>query len=323
VRNDDYHWPPAIAHTQGAPYLDEIVFRDIGDTDTRLASLEAGETQVIAMTEPQVAQVKDEKDIQVLTTPKAGTTRMYLMNVAKPPTDDLKVRQALNYAVDKKALLQLPAWSGIGNPAVAPLPANMFPGGTIPPSLKELDYGFDLDKARALLDQAGWVAGPDGMRQKDGKPLVLDAVTVPMFTNQVEPIDQMFRKVGAQLNIRTGDFNFIVSATKGGDYHLWITSDSGYDASAMVYEYFNTKGTSARTGYNNPDVNKDLDAALTATSQKDLWDNLVAAQAQVLKDAVGIMGWEQLYVYGARSSAHDVGYSEIGYPWFYDTWLSK
>jgi len=193
------------------------------------------------MTEPQVGQVKDEKDIQVLTTPKAGTTRMYLMNVAKPPTDDIKVRQALNYAVDKKALLQLPACSGIGNPAVAPLPANMFPGGTIPSSLKELDYGFDLDKARGLLDQVGWSAGPDGMRQKDGKPLVLDAVTVPMFTNQVEPIDQMFRKVGAQLNIRTGDFNFIVSATKSGDYNLWITSDSGYDASAMVYEYSTPK----------------------------------------------------------------------------------
>jgi len=80
---------------------------------------------------------------------------------------------------------------------------------------------------------------------------------------------------------------------------------------------------SARTGYNNPNVNKDLDAALTATSQKDLWDNLVAAQAQALKDAVGIMGWEQLYVYGARSNAHDVGYSEIEYPWFYDSWLSK
>ncbi len=322
TRNDDYKWPSPIAKNKGVAYLDELVYREVPDAATRLAALEANEIQLVTMTEPQVAQIKGNKDLQVLTTPKAGTSRMYLMNTAKGPTADLKVRQAMNYAIDKKALLQLPAWSNIGNPGLAPLPANMVPGGDMS-KLKEVDYPYDPEKAKALLEEAGWKVGADGIREKGGEKLVLDMVTTSTSTSQVEPVDQMLRKVGAKLNIRTGDFNFWIGTTQKGDFHITLMSDSGYNGPALVNQFFRTGQAYNWYGYSNKDVDDMLDKAMNATNQKDVWDNIMKAQTQVVKDAVGVMGWEQLYVYGANAKVNDVWFNEVGFPYFVDTWIAK
>ncbi len=321
VRNDNYNvGSPAYKH-KGAAYLDQIVYRDVVDNSTRAAALEAGEVNLATLNEALVGQFKNNKNVVILTTPKAGTARMYLMNLSKSPTDDLKVRQAINYAIDKKALIQLPAWSGIGNPGLAPLPANMIPGGDVS-GLKQYDYQYDPEKAKALLEEAGWKVGSDGIREKGGQKLVLDMVTTAASIPQVEPIDQMLRKVGAKLNIRTGDFNFWINTTSKGDFQITLMSDSGYNGPGLVYEFFSSKSDMNWYGYKNPQVDQYLDKALNATSQKEAWDNVNPAMAQVMKDAVGVMGWEQLYIYGTTANVRDVQFNEIGYPFFYDTWIA-
>ena len=155
VRNPDYQWGAPIFKHQGPPYLDKLTFRDIAENATRAAALTSGDVQGATLSEVLVAQFQGSKDVQVLTVPKAGTTRMYLMNTAKAPTDDLKVRQAINMAVDKAGLIKLPAWSGIGKPGLAPLPSNMVRTGDLS-SLKQYDIPYDAAQANALLDSAGW-----------------------------------------------------------------------------------------------------------------------------------------------------------------------
>ncbi len=321
VRNDDYKWPAPIFKNKGPAYLDQIIYRDVTDTSTRASALEAGEIQLVTLTESQVGPLKGNQDVQILTTPKAGTTRMYMMNTGKTPTDDLKVRQAMNYAIDKKALLQLPAWSGIGNVGLAPLPSNMVPGGDLS-GLKQYDYAYDPEKAKQLLEEAGWKVGADGIREKGGQKLTLDFVTTTASVPQVEPVDQMLRKVGAKLNIRTGDFNFWIGTVDKGDYHMTLMSDSGYNGPALVQEFFYSKSPSAFPRYKNDQVDQYLEKASNAATQKEVWDNVMPALAQIMKDAVNVNGWEQLYVYGARANVRDVLFNEIGFPYFYDAWLT-
>ena len=322
VRNDDYNWAPAVYGAKGPPLLDEIVYRDVKDVATRAAALEAGEIHLVTLSESQVASLKGNKDVQILTTPKAGTARMYMMNVSKSPTDDLKVRLAMNYAIDKKGLLQLPAWSGIGNPGLAPLPANMVPNGDLS-SLKQYDYAFDVEKAKSLLEEAGWKVGADGIRTKNGQPLVIDFVTTSTSISQVEPVDQMLRKVGAKLNIRTGDFNFWIGTVDKGDYHMTLMSDSGYNGPALIAEFFDSTSPSAYPKYKNAQVDEYLKKALNATTQKEVWDNVFPAMAQIMKDAVVVSGWEQLYVYGARANVSGIQFNEVGYPFFYAASIAK
>jgi peptide/nickel transport system substrate-binding protein len=322
VRNDNYKWAPSIFNNKGTAYLDQIIYRDVADNATRAAALEANEVQVATLTESQTVQFKNNKDVQILTTPKAGTTRMYLMNAAKSPTDDLRVRQAINHAIDKKALLVLPAWSGIGYVGLAPLPANMVPNNDLS-TLKQYDYSYDQAKAKQLLDDAGWKVGSDGIREKGGQKMIIDMVTTATSVPQIEPIDQMLRQVGIKLNIRTGDTNFWLNTVDKKDFGMTLMSDSGYNGPALIVEFFYTKSAYNSYGYSNAQVDQYLEKALNAPSQKVVWENMMPAMAQIMKDAVGVMGWEQLYIYGASAKLRDVGYNEIGFPFFYDTWIGK
>ena len=320
TRNDDYKWPPAVAKNKGAAYLDQLVYRDVADNATRAAALEAGELQLATLIESQVKQFQGNKDAQILMTPKAGTVRMYLFNTAVPPMNDLKVRQAINHAIDKAALLKLPAWSNIGNPGVAPLPANMFPGGKLD-QLKQYDYPFDVAKANALLDEAGWKMGADGLREKDGKKLVIDFIVPSTSLNQVEPLDEMLKKIGGKLSIRQGDFNWHIAERAKREYMWTLSSDSGYDSLRLLTYFFHSASPSNNYGYKGVDAI--LDKAANSTNAKDVWDRLNEAQAQIMKDAVGVMGWEQMYVYGAGAKVNDVFFNEVGFPYFYDTWMAK
>jgi peptide/nickel transport system substrate-binding protein len=319
VRNEDYAWAPAFYENDGPPYLEELTYRDVEDAATRLAALEGAEINFITITPPQASAVEANADLSVLTTPKAGTTRMYLMNLAKPPTDDIRVRQAINHAIDKEGLIMLPAWSGYANPGVAALPSNMIPGG-MPDSLKALDFEFDVAKANQLMDDAGWEMGADGVREKDGIKFILDMITTTAGVPQVEPLDQMLRAIGGQLNILSGDFNFWLDTVFEGDFHITLMSDSGYNSPALVWEFFDSEGVYNDYSYSNPEFDAYVRAALGAATQDEVWENLIPALEMINKDAVGVMGFEQLYLYAATNNLKGTYFNEIGFPFFYDAW---
>ncbi len=319
-RNPDYQWGPPTAKHQGPAYLDKLRYRDIMENATRAAALASGDVQAATLSEVLVAQFQGSKDVQILTVPKAGTTRMYLMNTAKAPTDDLQVRQAINMAVDKAGLIKLPAWSGIGKPGLAPLPSNMVPNGDLS-SLKQYDLPFDAAKASALLDSAGWAMGSGNIRAKGGQQLTLDMVAQASDLPFIEPLGGMLSKVGIKMNIRSGDFNFWIDTVGKKEFTITLFSDSGYDSAGLMEEFFYSKAPYNSWGVNDPALDTLLEAAVNAPTRDDIWKNMLPAMGMVMQKAVGVMAWEQLYVYGARSNVQEVGFNEIGFPYFYDTWL--
>jgi len=320
TRNPDYQWGAPIFKHQGPAYLDKITFRDIAENGTRAAALTSGDIQAATLSEALVAQFQGSKDVQILTVPKAGTTRMYLMNTAKAPTDDIQVRQAINMAVDKAGLIKLPAWSGIGKPGLAPLPSNMVPNGDLS-SLKQYDIPFDAAKANALLDSAGWAMGSGNIRAKGGQQLTLDMVAQASDLPFIEPLGGMLSKVGIKMNIRSGDFNFWIDTVGKKEFTITLFSDSSYDSAGLMEEFFYSKAPYNSWGVNDPALDTLLEAAVNAPTRDDIWKNLFPAMGMVMQKAVGVMAWEQLYVYGARSNVQDAAFNEIGFPYFYDTWL--
>src|SRR5438445_4964211 len=104
--------------------------------------------------------------------PWPGVPRIWLLNTTRPPLDDVKVRRAINYAVDKEAFLAT-VYKGTGLRAFAPLTAVMLDE----PSLRQV-FSFDPAKARELLGEAGWPSGADGIRTKGGQRLeiILNAI---------------------------------------------------------------------------------------------------------------------------------------------------
>ncbi|HEU5431935.1 MAG TPA: ABC transporter substrate-binding protein [Thermomicrobiales bacterium] len=320
-KNPDYNWAGEVFSHTGPAYLDQLIFREVPEASVRAQAVLGGEIDMARIVEPNVPDVKDQPGVTIIATPKAGTTRMYLMNTAKAPLNDIVVRKAVNMALDKQAMLQLPGWAGYGRPGLAPLPSNMVPKGDLS-SLKEYDIPYDLEGAKKALDEAGWVAGGDGIRAKDGKQLVFDMVCAKddVDAGQIEPLDTFINPAGMKLNIRSGDFNFWIDTVQKLDFDMTLMSDSGYIAVGLIQEFFRAGEPFANYGVDVPAVNTAIDAAVAAKSLDEQWKQLFVAMAGILKDVPGVMAWEQDYLDAASDKVKGISYNEVGFPYFYPTW---
>ena len=204
VRNDDYNWPSPIFEHTGPPYLDELIWRDMSNYETMASAMEIGEIHAARLTESALSVFEGNPDFSIMPTPKAGTARMFLLNAFAGPTTDIRVRQAVAHAIDEEGLLMLPFLSGYGAPGLAPLPTNLIPASIDLARLKEAAYEYDPEKAKALLEEAGWVdEDGDGIREKDGEPLVFNFPTYSVA--EAEAASVMLRDVGIDSDITSGD----------------------------------------------------------------------------------------------------------------------
>jgi len=322
-KNPDYNWPSPAFGVTGPTPLDKLIFREVPESSVRAQAVIQGELQMARIVEPSVPELEGQSGVTIIATPKAGSTRMFLMNTAKAPTDDINVRKAINMAIDKEAMLQLPGWAGYGRPGLAPLPSNMVPNGDLS-SLEQYDIPYDIDGANALLDEAGWVLNGD-VREKDGVQLVLDMVTttIDVDNGQIEPIDGFLNEAGIKLNIRAGDFNFWIDTVQKGDFHMTLMSDSGYIAVGIIQEFFREGEPFANYGLKNPDLNAAIDAAVSAANLDEQWTHLFEAMAIVLQEVVGVMGWEQDYLDAVSDRVQNVMFNEVGFPYFYGASLAE
>ncbi|HEY3057796.1 MAG TPA: ABC transporter substrate-binding protein, partial [Chloroflexota bacterium] len=154
------------AYFGGKPNLDKIVFKVVPDANTQIAQALSGELSIMIMdNKAAVDRVKSAPQLRV--EPRQLVQYYWLsLNQTDARFQDLKVRQAFEYAIDRQAIVTA-IEKGYGKPANTP----------IVPAFKayydpahESKYGFDPAKAKQLLSEAGWTPGADGILQKGGQP---------------------------------------------------------------------------------------------------------------------------------------------------------
>ena len=108
TRNPEYSWAPEFATHDGPALLDEVIFRFLPEPATRLAALETGEAQVIEDPPAQDASALiGSESYNVRTFSAPGMPAHLMINTQKSPTDDLRVRQAIIYAINQDQIVQL------------------------------------------------------------------------------------------------------------------------------------------------------------------------------------------------------------------------
>ncbi|WP_342361802.1 ABC transporter substrate-binding protein [Terrarubrum flagellatum] len=167
-KKNDKYWQ------KGKPYLDSIRILFVPDITTRLAMLESGEVDRIAgVPNFDIPRVAKDKNIALRTMPSLQQHYVVINNTVKP-LDDPKVRQALNYAVDKAGIVQS-VFAGIG--ATLSQAPTLSPGVFGFADMREPGqatiFPFDIAKAKALLKEAGYEDKGDGLKDAQGKQLSL------------------------------------------------------------------------------------------------------------------------------------------------------
>jgi peptide/nickel transport system substrate-binding protein len=253
VRFEDYDWASDVEDASGPAALDQIEFRVIPEAGTRTAALLSGEVDMATIEGSDVETFEMEDEFRVERTltsgyPPAGL----LINTQHGPTDDVLVRQALSYGVDREEV-NLIVYEGLA--ADADTVMSEFSWAHNPDSAL---YSYDPDRAAELLDEAGWVMGDGDFREKDGEPLRIVHLALTGVADVAEAVQAQLRNLGIDVELLIQDNPAQQNSAQSGDHHLVWTQWSGVDP-ADLRKIFHSDDIGSGwnfSHYDNPDVDE-------------------------------------------------------------------
>jgi peptide/nickel transport system substrate-binding protein len=234
VSNEDYAWPNPLSENQGAANIKHLTLREIPDASTAFLELKTGGVgMLLGLPTEFLPQLQAEKSIKFRTLPGIGVTTIKF-NVRKEPFTDIKVRQATALAVDQSAILK-GVYNGIGTES------HQFLIGSLAESRvgKEFEIHYDPEKANQLLDEAGWVRGADGIRQKAGAPLAVSLWTrgETEYKRIAEIVQAQLKAIGMTADIAVFDKASLDDQLKKGQHQLVINHYEWNNADELDWEF--------------------------------------------------------------------------------------
>lgn len=298
VRNPNWTWGSPMFGTSGPAPLDELVFRFIPEAQTRLATLEAGETQFLDMLPfADIARIRDSDAFAVSGFQLPGMPQMNYLNTNMVPTNELAVRQAINYAVDKQGIVDT-VYFGMTVPAYGPL-SNNFP--EYDPSLETM-YPFDPEKAEQLLTDAGWVdTNNDGIREKNGVPLKVVLVENKSWNDWVYLMQAYLQDVGFDASVLTTQGPSNTAAVASGQYAMPAMGDVFATATLMTRDWSSEGYGTFPSGHfwQGPELDEMLAAAEVETDDAARIEKYHQIQHFIMDNAMEVPVFE-LYFYAAH-----------------------
>ena len=292
VRNPDYWGEP--------PILDQITFRFIPDSSTRMLALQSGDVDLIVnVPRENAGQIAAFEDVTLYQAEPAGYFALYFATQEQTaPYDlltDIRLRQAINFALDKEAIATQ-VYEGYALPAKSLTPPIVLPA--IDAGLQ--GFGYDPEQAAALLDEAGWSMGADGARAKEGEPLMLTLVSGFPPANQIKPLPEVVKgqleAVGIGINlVEFNDIGAYYDYLDTGEVHMVIESGTWNtaDISFIPYGLFcacNTEGEAVlyKRFWINAEFDEQVQNSLNATDAADVETAAVRAAQIWIDEFVGV-----------------------------------
>lgn len=253
VRNEDY-WGEA-------PSIDRIDFRVVPEAGSRIAALQTGEaTAIYPMPTDQVATVRSAGDINMISIPST-TMRYVTLNTNYEPLSDVRVRQALNYAFDQEEYCRV-MYSGAATPATSVLPE------IVPGYKAQTPYEVDLDKAKSLLEEAGYA---------DGFEVDIIGDNSTQETKGMTFVMQQLENIGVTVNVKPNEAatNAELAAAPEDEttLHMWYVNWAQSDADGFMRSLLST-AMIPPTGYNtafwkNEEFDSELEAGNAAPTEDE------------------------------------------------------
>ncbi|MEW1718211.1 ABC transporter substrate-binding protein [Streptomyces sp. NPDC093109] len=315
-RRTGYAWGSPLWRKKGEAYLDKLVFKVVPEAGVRVGSLQSGQVDAIGGVGRANEATLKSGPVRLARRANPGTVFNLGLNNSRPALKDVRVRQAILYAIDREEIAD-----------------TVFPTGTRPatsvlahttPDYRDLGSGlaFDAAKATSLLDAAGWKAGGDGIRTKNGARLSL---TVKWFANSatnqpaLELIQQQLKAVGIEVVLKQLQIAQIVQVQQSGDFDgLWGNLTRA-DPDILRTQY----STALANAYRLPA--SPLESLLTrqaATTDAGRRTELVGeAQQLIVRNAYVVPVVELQTQLGVADKVHNLDFEASSRIQLHDTWI--
>ncbi|WP_226363447.1 ABC transporter substrate-binding protein [Pseudonocardia abyssalis] len=268
----------------GAPAVERITIVFAVDDNTRAQRLRSGEFDGTVLP-PALAQTFEGSEYTVRDHPSADY-RTVTLPTANPITADPAIRMALNHAVDRQGMIDA-LFAGRGSPASNPIPEVLSEY-----SEPAAQFTFDRTRAGQILDAAGWVAGPDGTRVRDGVPArftLMYPATDTIRRDLAQGFTSDARAVG--IDVALEGLGWEAIEPRMGADALVLGGGSPFDPDLVSYPLLHS--SYAGDGFNNPAsyVNPAVDAGLDAARRALDPAERVAAVKQWQRDYAAAPGF--------------------------------
>jgi peptide/nickel transport system substrate-binding protein len=271
TKRTGYTWEPADRSNHGDAYVDELDFKIIPEAGVRTGSLQSGQVLAIGGVQPQDIATLRSAGYQLVNRANPGITFGLSPVVTHAPLDDVRVRQAISYAINRKDVRDTvlsPEFAVATSVLSQTTPGYVDLGDAV---------GYDADKAGQLLDAAGWVKGSDGTRSKDGKKLDLVVGWITNFgpnQSSLELIQAQLADAGITVTLQSATVPDYLDALSKDKYDITWSNLSRADGDVL-----RTSFSSAGTNYG-----KISDATLEQLLQSQLAAGDEAGRDKILAD---------------------------------------
>jgi len=297
-RFDDYFGEPAKVNT--------LIFRNIPEGTNRTIGLKTGEIDIAYDIEPIDLGKVREDDKLVLIEEESLSTSYIGFNTKKAPFHDVRVRKALNHAVNVDEIIEV-VLEGAGKKATGPINDKVFGYN------KDLKgYEYDPEKAKELLAEAGY---PDGFKT------TIWTNDSPVRVRIAELVQAQLKEVGVEVTIEEVEWGAYLERTAAGEHDMfilgWVTVTG--DADYGLYALFHSSqhgGAGNRTFYTNSEVDKLLDQGRTSIDEGERLEVYAKAQELIVEDAPQLFLYFQTQNAGVQSNVegfrlHPAGHHKL------------
>lgn len=273
-----------------APRVATLIFKPIPEASTRVVALRTGEADIVMGVPPQSVRDVTGSGFQPIRVAARSVIKIAL-NLTAPPFNDLRVRQAVNHAVNREEIIRV-LLDGAGSPANGPL--SPLHGG-YDPSLP--GYAYDPERARALIAQAGASGAKVTFNVTRGR-FARDAQVA-------EAVAAQLGKVGLDVSLNAMEFTVWLKAYKQAGHGFQIPANLP-NSQRQLTGYFDSRAKAfGWWGYDNAEVNALLDKA-GATTRREERNRAYAQLARLIRDgAPWIFLYNEQLIYGVRDRVRD------------------
>jgi len=303
---------------EGAPKLPLVRVRVISDMNALQAELQAGRVDIAPMptslSPDAVKRLEGDPNLQVKVF-NGSNVNLLTINTASPPLDNVKVRQAIAYAIDRDSLIKN-LLLGLGKIANSIIPEESWaysPGQT---------YSYDPARAKQLLDEAGFRdPDGDGPRMRFDKPIVYKLSGSSIAGRQYAGVIQnSLKEVGIPVEIQTAEQNTFLDELKRGNFQISYSQWVGGNQDPIFYKDLfasseiptETRPARNRSRYSNKDLDALLNEAVNTYDRQKAGELYVRIQEIVSRDVPVFPLWYQSNIVIARKNVQNIQVNASG-----------